>query len=344
MTTTITKVSLEELITKRNAMIRFIGYLIDHHAAENLRFWLEAQIFKYERDQQKSKEEAERIYTRYWGGPNAIGLNVEEDHLVLELAHKVKRSDRTLFMLVQNAIWGLLKLECYPRFRAEEGVADKIKKSKLKILQKNEIAKELIDLLDKFLALNTQYPTMENGVFRATVLPNDAYQEHLHTSLPDIDELWKDPDLMLAFREYLYQQFAHENLSFYLEAANFEYLTDQKEIENRSNEIFDKFVGPNAKLPINLDFVVTQRLQKALQKPTNMSFKPVTEKIWKVLTNEWFPDFVVSPLYLACNDETIEFTKSDGGRKRSQTLDEYDLLCQNIGHSGPRKKGDAKNL
>jgi len=37
---------------------------------------------------------------------------------------------------VQNAIWGLLKLECYPRFRAEEGVVDKIKKSKLKILQK----------------------------------------------------------------------------------------------------------------------------------------------------------------------------------------------------------------
>jgi len=185
---------------------------------------------------------------------------------------------------------------------------------------------------------------MDNGQFRATVLPNDAYSEHLHTTLPDIDELWRDPDLMLAFREYLYQQFAHENLSFYLEAANYEYLTEQKEIEKRSKEIFDKFVGPSATLPINLDFVVTQRLQKALQKPTNMSFKPVTDKIWKVLTNEWFPDFVVSPLYLACNDETIDFVKSDGGRKRSRTLDEYDLLCQNIGHTRRKKKEDAKNL
>uniref|UniRef100_A0A6B2LP14 RGS domain-containing protein n=1 Tax=Arcella intermedia TaxID=1963864 RepID=A0A6B2LP14_9EUKA len=150
--------------------------------------------------------------------------------------------------------------------------------------------------------------------------------------------------MMLAFREYLYQQFAHENLSFYLEAANFEYLTDQKEIEVRAKEIFDKFVAPSAPLPINLDFVVTQRLQKALQKPTNLSFKPVTDKIWKVLTNEWFPDFVVSPLYHACNDETIEFIKSDGGRKRSRTLDEYDQLCQNIGHSRNKKKEDAKNL
>lgn len=84
---------------------------------------------------------------------------------------------------------------------------------------KNEKGKPLIDLYDKFYGLNTQFPTTENAVFRATVLPNDAYQEHLHTTLPDIDELWKDKDLMLAFREYLYQQYAHENLSFFLEAG-----------------------------------------------------------------------------------------------------------------------------
>jgi len=337
------RVTLEEIVVKRNVMLRFIAYLIEHHAAENLRFWLEAQIFKYEKDQQKCKESAERIYNRYWG-QGAVGLNVEEEHIVLELAQKIKRPDRTIFMLVQNAIWGLLKLECYPRFRNEHGVIDKIKKSKLKVLMKIEEAKELVQLPDKFLELNVQYPTMENGQFRATVLPNDAYSEHLHTTLPDIDELWRDPDLMLAFREYLYQQFAHENLSFYLEAANYEYLTEQKDIEQRSKEIFDKFVGTSATLPINLDFVVTQRLQKSLQKPTNMSFKPVTDKIWKVLTNEWFPDFIVSPLYMACNDETIEFVKSDGGRKRSRTLDEYDLLCQNIGHTRRKKKEDAKNL
>jgi len=303
---------------------------------------LEAQIFKYDKDLQKCKENAERIYNRYWG-PGAIGLNVEEEHLVLELAQKIKRPDRTIFMLVQNAIWALLKLECYPRFRAEQGVSDKsIKKSKLKPLLKLEEAQELVALLDTFLELNAQFPTMDNG-FRATVLPNDAYAEHLHTSLPSIDELWRDPDLMLAFREYLYQQFAHENLSFYLEAANYEYLTDQKEIERRAKEIFDKFVSPNATLPINLDFVTTQRIQKSLQKPTNLLLKPVTDKIWKVLTNEWFPDFVVSALYQACNDETIEFIKSDGGRKRSRTLDEYDILCRNIGHTR-KKKEDSKNL
>jgi len=262
----------------------------------------------------------------------------------MELAQKVKRPDRTIFMLVQNAIWGLLKLECYPRFRTEQGLSDnKIKSSKLKVIMKNEQAKELIALLDQFLGLNSQFPCTENGVFKATVLPNDQYAEHLHTTLPDIDELWRDPDLMLAFREYLYQQYAHENLSFYLEATNFEYLTDTREIEIRAKEITDKFVGPIATLPLNLEYVVTQRLQKALLKPTNLTFKPVTDKIYKVLTNEWFPDFIVSPLYHACNDETIEFVKS-GGRNRSRTLDEYDLFCRNIGTTSGIKKLDAKNI
>jgi len=306
-------------------------------------FWLEAQIFKYEKDQQKCKEAAEKLYTRYWG-PSARGLNVEEEHLVMELSQKIKRPDRTIFMLVQNAIWGLLKLECYPRFKNEEGLNEKkIKESKLKIMMKNEQCKELIELLDQFIRLNEEFPCVDNGVFKATVLPNDQYAEHLHTTLPNIDEVWRDPDLMLAFREYLYQQYAHENLSFYLEATNYEYLTDQTEIEIRAKEISEKFVGPTATLPINLEYVVTQRLQKALLKPTNLTYKPVTDKIYKVLTNEWFPDFIVSPLYHACNDETIEFTRS-GGRTRSRTLNEYDLFCKNIGITSGNKKIDAKNL
>jgi hypothetical protein len=279
MTTSKSNLTLEEVITKRNIVIRFIGYLVEHYASENLHFWLEAQIFKYEKDQRKCKVYAERLYQKYWG-PGAKGLNIEEDYLILELSQKIHKPDRTIFMHIQNAIWGLLKLECYPRFRAEHGLSDKpLKRRKLKALLKNEQAKELVLLLDKFLELNSASPCMENGVFRVTLLPNDQYAEHLHTTLPTIEELWRDPDLMLAFREYLYQQYAHENLSFYLEATNFEYLCDQKQIETRAKEIAEKYIGPNAVLPLNLEFVVTQRLQKSLQKPTNLTFKPVTDKI-----------------------------------------------------------------
>jgi hypothetical protein len=325
----IESVKLEDVATNRSVMLNFIFYLVEHHAIENLRFWLEAQIFKYEKDPQKCREGAQKIYDRYFG-PKGVGINVEEEHLVAELESKVKRPDRTIFMLVQNGIWGLLKLECFPRFKTLDGIDEKVNKKKLKNTSKKEGVQEVIDLLDQFLKLNEDFPTDENGVFRPTVLPNDAYREHLHTTLPDIDELFKDRDLFLAFREYLYQQLAHENLSFYVEAVNFETLTDDHEITTRAKQIFDKFIGPQAVQPINLEFMTVERLKKNLSKPTNQAFKSVTEKIWKVLTNEWFPDFVVSPLYLACNDETIEYLKSDGGRKRSDTLMQYDILCNRM--------------
>jgi len=245
---------------------------------------------------------------------------------VQELTQKVKRPDRTIFMLIQNAIWGLLKLECFPRFRAQEGLKDKIKDKRLKAMEKTEKGKVLIELYNVFLDLNVKHSCDgPNGIFRATLLPNDSYQEHLHTVLPDIEELWRDKDLMLAFREYLYQHTASENLSFYLESANFECLTDQAEITQRAKEIYDKFVGPSASTnAINLEKAMFEKLQNQLKKPNNQSFAFVKEKIWKVLKNEWFPDFIVSALYRACNDETIEYVKSDGGKTRSNTMTEYE--------------------
>lgn len=75
----------------------------------------------------------------------------------------------------------------------------------------------IIDLYDTFLEFNRKHPIQ--GGFKPNVLPDDFYEEHLNTVLPDMSEVWKDKDLFLAFREYLYQQIAHENLSFYLEAG-----------------------------------------------------------------------------------------------------------------------------
>jgi len=323
-------VNIEDVVVKRNVMLRFIEFLIDHKSEENFTFWLEAQIFKYEKDQTKCRAEAERIYNKYWAEKKG-GLNVEEDHLVRELAQKLKRPDRTMFMLVQNAIWGLLKLECFPKFVLECGVKDKIDKKRLKSLLKHEKGKLLVELYDTFFDLNQRFPTTADGnadgQFKATILPYDAYQEHLHTTLPTIDELWKDRDLFLAFREYLYQKQSQENLAFWLEVSNYESLFDEKELEKRSQEIFQKFIVDNAPYFINVDFIMREKLKKNLKPPTSASFFLVKDKCWKVLATDHFSDFVTHDLYRACNDETIQFTKSDGGRKRSSTITEYEKFC-----------------
>eukprot|EP01127_Copromyxa_protea_P000883 TRINITY_DN10804_c0_g1_i1.p1 TRINITY_DN10804_c0_g1~~TRINITY_DN10804_c0_g1_i1.p1 ORF type:complete len:335 (-),score=82.83 TRINITY_DN10804_c0_g1_i1:94-1098(-) len=314
--------TLEDCITDRNAMLRFIVHLDKQYALDNFTFWLETQVYKYIRNQDQMDTMAQSIYDRYFG-PKGQGINIDDEILRNEIEEKIKGPTRTTFMLIQNAIWGLLKLDCFPKFKDSGEITEKLKSKLVKQIQNDH--GETVKLLDQFLELNKEHPI--DGGFKPNVLPDDFYEEHLHTVLPDINEVWKDRDLFLAFREYLYQQFANENLAFYLEAAHFE-LVPKDQRTKRAKEIFNKFIGPDAPVLINLDGNAVNTLNKAcnLAEPAENTFLRIKEKIYKVLENEWFPDFIVSPLYHACNDETITYVKSDGGRKRSDTIVYYELL------------------
>eukprot|EP01126_Amoeba_proteus_P058751 TRINITY_DN7622_c0_g2_i7.p1 TRINITY_DN7622_c0_g2~~TRINITY_DN7622_c0_g2_i7.p1 ORF type:complete len:331 (-),score=59.38 TRINITY_DN7622_c0_g2_i7:136-1128(-) len=312
--------TLEECVTNRNVMLRFIQHLDKQYALDNFTFWLETQNYKYIRNQEQMDTLATEIYQRYFG-PKGTGINIDEESLRTDLDEKIKAPTRTTFMLIQNAIWGLLKLECFPRFKEADGLSGKIKSKDLKMV--TAAFPDQVKLLDTFLERNAEHPIQ--GGFKPNVLPDDFYEEHRHTVLPDINEVWKDKDLFLAFREYLYQQFANENLAFYLEAAHYEMLP-KEDRPKRAKEIYAKFIGPEATVQINLDFNIVESLTRAVTNPTQTTFTKVKDKIFKVLETEWFPDFVVSPLYHACNDETIKYIKSDGGRKRSDTLTYYELL------------------
>jgi len=312
--------NLEDIITDRTVMVRFVVFLDKIFALENLNFWLECQVYKYIRKQEEMDALATGIWDRYFG-PKGIGINCDDEAVIIELEKNIKAPTRTTFMLIQNAIWGLLKLDCFPKFKDVYDPNDKLKPKEMKDIQAKFTT--TIAILDKFLGYNAEHPIV--GGFKPNVLPDDFYEEHLHTVLPDINEVWRDKDLFLAFREFLYQQFAHENLSFYLEAAHYEMLpADQR--QQRAKEIYDKFIGPEASRMINLDGNLVTSLGKQIANPTENTFTKIKDRIHKVLENEWFPDFIVSPLYHACNKETIVYVKSDGGRKRTDTIVYYELL------------------
>jgi len=312
--------SLDDGITDRHVMLRFMVYLGKQIALDSFTFWLETQVYKYIRNQDEMDSMATTIYDRYFG-PKGIGINSDDSELKAELAEKIKAPTRTTFMLLQNAIWTLLKLECFPKFKKEPDYQDKLKPKQIRQIQTDY--PETFKLLDKFLELNKEHPIQ--GGFKPNVLPDDFYEEHLHTILPTFAEVWKDIYLFLAFREYLYQQFASENLSFYLDAAAYEKVPDTERAA-RAKKIFDKFFGPEAAVPINVDANLMTLLNKAMANPTETTFVRIKDKIYKVLENEWFPDFVVSPLYRACNNETITFVKSDGGKKRTDSIVNYESL------------------
>jgi len=84
-----------------------------------------------------------------------------------------------------------------------------------------------------------------------------------------MNELWKDRDMMLAFREYLYQQSTSENLSFYLYSAMFSYIINEDEIESSANEIFNSYLSPSAKAQINIDYIQQKKLTEDMKKTTS---------------------------------------------------------------------------
>jgi len=244
-------------------MVRFLQWLNEKKCSENLRFWLECQLYKYYRDDNELRIEAHRLYESYFG--EECALNIDDNVLVDDLKVRMNLCDRTVFVNVQNAVWSLIKLESFPKFRAEIGknMNQKPKNKALKTLRTNE--GYTLGLYERFYLV-----TIENLhdplLFNPFVLPNDEYEDHTNLNPPPMDELWNDEDMMLAFREYLYQQFANENLSFYLEAVRFYYLCPDDEITTKAREIFDTYIRQDAETPLNLDYSIYSNIEKEMEK------------------------------------------------------------------------------
>jgi hypothetical protein len=336
----INDITLEDVVLDRNVMVKFILWLNKQYCSENILFWLETQNFKYLTNDDDILGEVKRIYERYFEDSS---LNLDEPIIIEQLKERMKLPDRTLFMLTQNAIWALLKYECFPKFKVDYGksLVSKLTPKTLKQIVKLE--PEAVELYDQFLSLTVKNVDVIDE-FKPTTLPNDEYDEHERQNLPSINEIWLDRDLMLAFREFLYQQMANDNLSFYLATINYEYLVPEEELEKAANDIFEKFIITDAPNMVPLDFDLVSKIQKNLKKAPNNNqlFHVAQESIFQTLESQWFPEFLASPLYKACNDETIEFNKSDGGKERSNTMQNYDTYVALLRKKNRVKKKTTK--
>jgi hypothetical protein len=318
---------LEDVILEKNIILRFLEWLHKQMCAENLTFWLETQNFKYLKDDDAIRDEGTRLYEKYF---TTNTLNIDDPAIMRELEYRKKLPDRTLYMGVQNVIWGLLRLDSFSKFRAEYGKSmnEKINNKYLKNMMKMD--PYTVEIYDKFLQLNLENPQKSSDMkFRPNVLPNDEYNEHLHQNLPDMGELFKDREMMLAFREYLYQQQTSENLSFFLYSVIFSNVIRDNELEAVANEIYNSYLSQSAKTQINIDYILQRKLNEDIKKPNRQMFDGVKDRIQKVLENEWFPLFITSNLYKDCNEELVNF-KITSGRERSKTMDNYDIYVEHL--------------
>jgi len=138
----------------------------------------------------------------------------------------------------------------------------KVPKPTLKLL--NRMNHYTIEIYDKFLELNTIHP-QPSLIFKPNILPNDEYNEHLHQNLPDFHELFRDRDMMIAFREFLYEKCTYENLSFYLNAEVLK-ITPEDQVERVAMAIYDTYFSPSASTPLNIDFSLSRKLNEEKKK------------------------------------------------------------------------------
>jgi len=320
MSKKVISLSLEEVIIDRTVALKFIDHLGKSYSLETLTFWLEAQNYKYVRDQKSMDTSAKDIYSRYFG-PTGSRINIDETEVLEDLKKMIKMPTRTTFLRVQNSIWGLIKLECFAKFKQSDNLEVKLKGKAMKQIQLTYPM--ACSLYDQFYENNSKYPI--KGGFKANVLPDDFYEEHLRIDVPEVFQLWEDKDLFYAFREFLYQQYAAENLSFYLQLVNYETLAEE-DLKQEANAIYAKFISPSAPFLIHIEQPQLNEIKKQILTPTRDSFLKLKQKMMNIIETEWFPNFLASPLYVDCNAETVKFTHTEGPLKRTESTSHFEKL------------------
>lgn len=253
----------------------------------------DVEIYKYLPDDELVAR-AKAIYQIYFAGsPEGTPINLDDMSQELELKKRMAAPARDAFLNVQGIVWGLLKFECFARFKLSPTYNAKLSKQEEAALKDDST----IVLLDQFLAIRKD---TKKGKTKIPKMPTNEKDLNLDDNLydqPDIEEIFDDLDLLLAFREYLYHTHIQENLVFWLETELYRRIDDPDERAQRSQEIVDKFCKEDSPYVINCEESLLSKIITSVKKPTPSLFRAAQKMTWRGLKNEWFPQFCVSELY-----------------------------------------------
>ena len=107
-----------------------------------------------------------------------------------------------------------------------------------------------------------------------------------------IFDLLKNKDLIYLFREYLHEQYNHENLSFWLEVESFR-TANEEDIPQRFAQMYEKYFNPSSKYELNLESKFREQIEQNKEHPTREIFDEVQKYIFSNMQIE-FPTFLQS--------------------------------------------------
>jgi regulator of G-protein signaling len=116
----------------------------------------------------------------------------------------------------------------------------------------------------------------------------------------EFDEFLTNKDAKEVFKQFLVREFSVENLMFYTEVQYFKKLTDQEEIEETSNQIYETYVQAGAPFEINISADKRSKVEQFVKsKPVPLdAFFEAEKAVYTAMEKESFPRFQKNKLYL----------------------------------------------
>lgn len=317
---------LEHVLDDKEILGRFYEFLSSIYSTESFDFWLEAEMYRHQ-DESTLPVRAEDIYTKYFGDNPESPLNVDDPTIEDEVRKRMEKPGKDTFLRAQSLVWGLLKFECFARFKTSPQWSTPLNKKQKSDLKKSRIGTLINDWVAYYKKARKKGLDLHIGEGAEPTPAKAPLVDRLY-DLPDIEEIFEDESMFLAFREYLYRQFANENLTFWIETELYRHLPTESERKARGKEIWDKFCTPESPMPVNIDFNARKAIQNALASSGPNIYRDAERVTWKVLKNEWFPEFCASDVFheLNDNDDGVEYKRSTTTRERGNTVDMYHNL------------------
>ena len=113
--------------------------------------------------------------------------------------------------------------------------------------------------------------------------------------LPDFKSFLANKDNVQVFRQFLKQQYCHENIDFYLACERYRKLEPDKAGKDLTKfiatQIFNDYLSEKARQPVNIDYACLQNIIKNMKEPKADLFCEAQNEIYDLMKSDCYPRF-----------------------------------------------------
>lgn len=155
-----------------------------------------------------------------------------------------------------------------------------------------------LDSINKILKIDSvkkrkeKLPKQISKVALSQLLKDASHSTH---ELPDFKVFLSKKENVEMFREFLKSQYCQENIDFYLACEKFRKLESNNIgdilIQFNARQIFNDYLGENAKQPVNVNADCVTSIRRNLNQPNAHLFRDAQQEIFNLMRSDCYPRF-----------------------------------------------------